>query len=280
MKLNKHTQLGLLIQNNPDAQAEILRQQMESIDAVRLNISQQEHDYGVNNLHELIEDKRDFININYLVKKSAMKMVDKIPLNDKFDLTYLTHIPNKKCTFLLGPDLSVRYYKTDKNVSTVFYFKEGDRISWIFLRIDLTTGNIILPKLNSLKAVEFTSDEFDFNDFDEDDMEKRTVKKFIQLLLFVELSELVVEILQPKQKTGTKKTERYLNESNSDIVIVDSKWNVISVRTEGFTVEGHWRFQPCGVGRLEREYIWIKTFEKHGYVRKRHEPNQSTTNLI
>ena len=43
----------------------------------------------------------------------------------------------------------------------------------------------------------------------------------------------------------------------------------MSIRTESFKVTGHWRFQPCGVGMLERKLIWIDTFEKSGYVRNK-----------
>lgn len=49
-------------------------------------------------------------------------------------------------------------------------------------------------------------------------------------------------------KIGTRKDGRYFNESREDIVIVDSTWNKIMVKTGEFGVSGHLRFQPSGEG--------------------------------
>jgi hypothetical protein len=40
------------------------------------------------------------------------------------------------------------------------------------------------------------------------------------------------------------------------------------VRTEGFKVRGHWRWQAYGEGMKERKLIFINAFEKKGYIRR------------
>ena len=40
------------------------------------------------------------------------------------------------------------------------------------------------------------------------------------------------------------------------------------IRTEGFMVQGFWRKQACGKGWKEHKLIFVKSFQKHGYIRR------------
>ncbi len=91
-------------------------------------------------------------------------------------------------------------------------------------------------------------------------------KKFFQILIFLKYTEPDVKIIPSGKKVGTKK-HGYFNLTTNDIQVVDSTWNTTVIRTEGFSVDGHLRLQPCGEGRKKRKLIWIEPFEKHGYVR-------------
>lgn len=62
--------------------------------------------------------------------------------------------------------------------------------------------------------------------------------------------------------------EKYLNESDRQINVLDSRWFTESVRGEGFAVSGHFRLQAYGEGRRERKLIYIDDFVKEGYTRK------------
>ena len=59
-----------------------------------------------------------------------------------------------------------------------------------------------------------------------------------------------------------------VNKAPFPITVLDSSWLRTIVRKEGFLVRGHFRLQPYGEKRLERKLIYIKPFQKHGYVRR------------
>lgn len=50
---------------------------------------------------------------------------------------------------------------------------------------------------------------------------------------------------------------------------MDSKWFTNLVKSDGFKVRGHFRFQPKKKdGVWTKELIWINEFEKSGYNRE------------
>jgi hypothetical protein len=74
-------------------------------------------------------------------------------------------------------------------------------------------------------------------------------------------------IVPPNGRNGTQKAEKLLNDSPIRVQIVDSTWNKVIIREEGFDVDGHLRLQAKGEGRKDRELIWINGYKKHGYKR-------------
>lgn len=89
----------------------------------------------------------------------------------------------------------------------------------------------------------------------------------VSFICFIKHVELETKVIQPQKKDwhiGTK----YVNETKSKIEVLDSSWFTTIVRSEGFNVRGHFRFQPCGKGLTDRKLIWISDFEKEGYTRK------------
>lgn len=88
----------------------------------------------------------------------------------------------------------------------------------------------------------------------------------VSFICFMKYCETETKIIKPNGREnhiGTK----YVNETNSKIEIVDSTWFTTIVRSDGFNVRGHFRFQPCGAGLQSRKLIWISDFEKTGYTR-------------
>lgn len=91
----------------------------------------------------------------------------------------------------------------------------------------------------------------------------------MQVLTFVELGDITVKELPAGRNNGGKKNvDKITNTSNNTVFVVDSTWNTIVVRTEGFAVRGHFRLQSCGEGHKDRKLTWIDAFEKHGYTRR------------
>ncbi len=90
---------------------------------------------------------------------------------------------------------------------------------------------------------------------------------FLQILLFLKYTNPEYKYVPAQKKIGTKKNG-YTNATNTNVTIVNSTWNSIVIREEGFQVSGHFRLQPCGPARAHRKLIWIDSFEKEGYIRK------------
>jgi hypothetical protein len=89
-----------------------------------------------------------------------------------------------------------------------------------------------------------------------------------KLLCFFYLSENTEEILKPGHRQGTKKSGKLINDLGAPLIIVNSKWSITSVRTEGFNVSGHLAIRWTGPGSKIPKMVFIEPFEKKGYVRK------------
>lgn len=90
-----------------------------------------------------------------------------------------------------------------------------------------------------------------------------------KLLCFFFLSKNDERIIEAGKSYGSKKQSDALsNDLNLPVTIVNSNWNITSIRTDGFNVSGHFRLQPCGLQFSETKMIFIEPFKKHGYIRK------------
>lgn len=196
-----------------------------------------------------------FANQNCIIAKTAIEMAKKIKIDeDKFDVRFLNKIKDKKITFLLGNDLFIRY------------IKRGDEIMAIRVQATLMEGKPYYINYLSFKINTATGHISHVNNPDQPFADPQ-FKLFVQLLVFTELSKLEIKILAPREKFGTRKVGKFINESPNKITVIDSVWNTISVRNVGFDVSGHWRFQRCGKDFSEVEYIFIEPFRKKGYIR-------------
>lgn len=86
-------------------------------------------------------------------------------------------------------------------------------------------------------------------------------------IYFIHNCEIETKIVKPNEKHrlyGVK----YFNESKSPFTILDCNWFTNLIRDTPFTVNGHFRWQPCGINLSKKKLIWIDTFEKKGYTRK------------
>ena len=74
--------------------------------------------------------------------------------------------------------------------------------------------------------------------------------------------------MKPGEKSGTKKSGKIINSLPVPITIINSKWNITSIRTDGFNVSGHFALYWTGEGRRIPKMIFREPYEKKGYVRK------------
>lgn len=89
-----------------------------------------------------------------------------------------------------------------------------------------------------------------------------------KLLCFIFLSENEYQEVKGGQSVGTKKNGKFKNDLPISVTIINSKWNITVVRTEGFMVRGHFALRRCGEGRQLTKMVYIEPFQKHGYIRK------------
>lgn len=89
----------------------------------------------------------------------------------------------------------------------------------------------------------------------------------VYLLLFMRYCEVETKIVAAKRKADHV-GQKYINETNQPIEIVDSTWFTTIIRSEGFGVKGHFRLQPYGPALTQRKLIYIAPFEKKGYTRR------------
>lgn len=92
------------------------------------------------------------------------------------------------------------------------------------------------------------------------------IANIICIIVFMKYCEVETKTVPPGRRekhVGTK----YVNETKQKIEILDSTWFTTLIKSEGFSVGGHFRFQPYGPGLSQKKLIWIEPFEKTGYTR-------------
>lgn len=98
---------------------------------------------------------------------------------------------------------------------------------------------------------------------------QRALTLFLGVLSYKKYGETQTILIAAgfKRQVPEEGDEILVNKAPFPISHLDSSWFRTIIRTEGFKVRGHFRLQPCGVGRKERELIYIQPYEKHGYTR-------------
>ena len=89
---------------------------------------------------------------------------------------------------------------------------------------------------------------------------------FLVAFYFINNCEIEQVIVKPNQKVKHESV-KYLNESKSNLTILDCRWFTELINNNPFNVKGHYRWQPYGIGFSRKKLIWISDFEKSGYHR-------------
>lgn len=129
---------------------------------------------------------------------------------------------------------------------------------WWWIEVKLDENNMITASKDCLY---YNRSGFDVNGL---------LFGFIAILLFKEYAPLEIEVLGKHSKINKSIIkEKCVNDTGIDVTLLDSKWFREIIRTEGFSVSGHFRLQPYkdDNGEWKRKFIYINEFEKHGYHR-------------
>lgn len=180
----------------------------------------------------------------FFICESVYKAAELIKVTQTFTGRTLKDISFGKYTYLMGKNKAVRFV-VGVNAIKGFYYDDKDKVAFEW-GIEMDEGGYYYD----LRFQEhFTT--------------------VMQILTFVELGDIEVKMLESGRNNGKEKNKgKVTNTSNNTVYVVDSSWNQIIIRTDGFAVRGHFRLQPCGIGLKDRHLIWIDAFEKHGYKRR------------
>lgn len=201
--------------------------------------------------------------INYIVTNSVLDMLDYLKVEKeagRYDWTVFSNMKEQKCTFILPGNRALRMV-ISQDVIWFCHFEryQGDndqeRLSWIMFYFNRETGE--RGSGDGSRPIRLDMNEVD------------SLEPFVyRLLCFMFLTENDEIELKPGQKTGTKKSGKVINTLSQNIIVVNSRWNTTTIRTEGFKVSGHFRLQKVGQGRQHTRMIFIEPFQKHGYIRR------------
>lgn len=200
----------------------------------------------------------------YVITESVLQNLEHLKVNRKgehFDWTYFKNIKNQKVTWILPNNVCVRilfhneiihffhlkYEHLDKKAGT-------GHMKWIMYYLNRNTGELC--------------EHFEHQDV------KEIEESMYKLLSFFYLAEVQEEYVAVGRVYGTKKTGKVLNDFKFPLTIVSTKWNITSIRTEGFNVCGHFAHRWTGEGRTIPKVVFISPFEKEGYVRKAKKLNE------
>jgi len=200
----------------------------------------------------------------YIITESVLENLSLLKISKKgehFDWTFFKNLKDQKVTFILPDNVLIRMvihgeiinlFHLGFNFTTKTREKGEGHMKWIMYFLNRNTGELC--------------EHFEHQDVK--DIEE-TVYKF---LCFFYLSDNQEEIIMPGKVHGTRKSGKVLNNFNFPITIVNSKWNITSIRNEGFGVSGHFATRWTGAGRNIPKVVFIEPFEKEGYIRKAKKP--------
>lgn len=276
MKLNKHLAFHLLLNEKFCWQIvnEMYPETKGNYKEVLERISKEENAAKYYEIDSCFQTVMPFKQKAYYITETVIDKLDML----KVDRNCMAEIREKNKPDIIGTE-------TTFNWSIFNFIKTGTKVTFI-----LPDGRIVRMRVldNMIHFLTFSSkvlfgegkidNTFDFFFYDKKNETVSTnwheMRKYDELifkiLCFFYLSENTEVVVPPGQSHGTRKSGKVLNDTPVPVTIVNSNWNVTSVRTEGFDVSGHFRLQPTKTGV---KMIFINPFRKHGYIR--HAKNES-----
>jgi hypothetical protein len=219
-----------------------------------INSTRGHHVEGFSKIKTFFELMNADYNRSFIITESVHKNLELLKI-DKLDWTVFLKIPDGKRTLISPHNNFTRFYKRNGKIEFCYCAKrdaEEGMIDLVFtaLYVDLETGDVTMPDAHINK-----------------NMNVNDLTILYKLLCFLYLTNNEEVVIPPGKTHGTRKTGKMLNDTPFPVTIVTSKWNITSIRNEGFAVSGHFRLQPCGTGRGNVKLVFIEPFTKNGYKR-------------
>jgi hypothetical protein len=199
-------------------------------------------------------------------EKSKNSLSDYSIPND-IKLEVLRSLPNRKDIIQVDKQNCIKYIKTDDRVSVINCYRKTDNFGYEptlddmihthFFTIDLVSGCIGFDYTETYSGNRIT---------DIETMIQKFYSKFLVVVTYLELTEVKLKVVESILSKNRKSHSDISNTSRYNIIHVNSNWNTHIININSFGVRGHWRLQPCGVGRSQYKYVYIKPYEK-GLIR-------------
>ena len=223
MILDKNSCLEVLINKN-----ELILSEVEKYNKT---------DAGLDELSEIINTASKK---KYIFSKTVIETLDTIKIKDEFDCNILKERKTSNGIILL-------------NESELYIFQE------------------INQKLRVLNfVVSVKKDYTDFNFFTFNLEENKTIvdnhigsdvwKQFLQCIIYLDFLETEIKYINPKETTGTKKTDKIVNKTDNTFILVTKAWNQ-SYKTRPnikFYSKPHWGIRWTGTGRATPKMVFVK----------------------
>lgn len=275
MVISKNSQLALMLWDNEimveylhDLKKAITKEKEtigEVIKEVELNLEKKEDEYTFSNTTEgmkawvEISDRLGLKKENkgfefytkahpnpyyYLIMPSVHACAEMIKVKEHFSCSVFNKVKDGEHVYLLGKTEFFRFVKFNGAIRGLY---------WNRAKREAFEIGLLLVNDQYYFPGEFTEG----------------FSRMVKLMTFIELGDTEVVILEKGRNNGKSKSEgKIANMTENTVYVVDSSWNKIIIRTDGFGVRGHFRLQPCGANMTDRKLIWIDAFEKHGYTRQ------------
>lgn len=201
---------------------------------------------------------RNSSGVTYMIRKDAQSLIQKIKY--KPDLTLLKDFPTNSFQILVeglyNEIISVDYLKGSSKF--IFTFAESDERGMLYfanINVNAKTWTYTRenPKYAGGKDMEIYVEKFEH--------------ELLPILIYLFMGDIMVVEVPPNERTGPRH-DCCVNDSDKKVKVVTSKWNVVSKRSEGFDVAGHFALRACGVGRKNRKLVFIAPYKKNGYTRE------------
>lgn len=181
----------------------------------------------------------------YLITKGVEDCSKMVRIGDYFSTTAFKNMKYGAYRYLMGKN-EAAWITCQKGVISGLYYDNLNRICFEF-GFDMDNDKYHAPET-----------------------QMPLFNRIAKLITFIELGDIETVYLPAGRNNGAPKTSgvKITNTSEFNVYVVDTSWNKLIIRTDGFGVKGHFRLQPCGPGHLDRKLIWIDSFEKKGYVRR------------
>ena len=152
------------------------------------------------------------------------------------------------------------------------YYIENDKVNCVALMFDKTENGTYL-KYYSFGIYLATGQVVSHHDKSNEGL----LKLFMQIMSYIELTDIKHIVMKPKDKYRSDKKERFINLTQDNFYLVDVSWNTY-IHVGEFNVRGHFRWQRCDRDSQSVKLIFIKEFKKSRYHRspKKEQANNRT----